>query len=66
MNSYLNKHFENEFNNRDVVEEGKEQDLTLYNSFSPKVVQLSFINFPELKHNNHDFGYLDMENESLD
>lgn len=65
MNRYLNEHFENEFNHREVTNDDDDQSYHQQLT-KPKVIQLSFINFPELKYNNHDFGYLDMENESLD
>lgn len=30
-----------------------------------KFVQLSFVNFPDLKTNNYDYGHLDMASETL-
>lgn len=65
MNRYLNEHFENEFNHREITNDDDDQSYQQQLT-KPKVIQLSFINFPELKYNNYDFGYLDMENESLD
>lgn len=63
MNTYLNKHFAETY--CDDLKFYQEQSDDLAKEPKRKFVQLSFVNFPDLKTNNYDYGTLDMANETM-